>query len=377
MNTDRAKALLTSVLLMASATARSDDSLQALLTRTLEDARAKHEVPAIAAMVQIDGRLEASGVVGVRATGHPERATIDDLWQIGSDTKAFTATLVMRLASKGVLSLDDTLAQTLPSLAARMDPAYRDVTVAELLSHTAGLPALTDPRELPAFRAVIAAERDVRAQRQALAGHYLSSPPPSKRGSFNYSNLGYIIAGAIVETRTGRSWEEAMRAEVFAPLEIAHAGFGPPGTSRAIDQPRGHRQSWWRLVPLDPADPRADNPPALGPAGTIHMSLAEWMRFAQDQLDGERGRGKLFDDTGYRRMHAPRSEKYALGWGVALDQDGAPRLLAHTGSNGYWLADVAIIPERQAIVLVTMNAGNGAAMKALQDIRKPLLDALR
>jgi CubicO group peptidase (beta-lactamase class C family) len=277
--------------------------------------------------------------------------------------------MIMRLAERGVLSLDDTLPKLLPGMASAMDPAYRDVTLARLLSHTAGLAPLTDGRELPAFMAVIRGASDVRAERAAAARHYLALPPASRVGDFAYSNLGYIIAGAIAEARTGKSWEELVREEVFAPLGITHAGFGPPGTSARIDEPRGHRPVAGRLVALDPADPQSDNPRALGPAGTIDITLADWARFARDQMEGALGRGKLLSAAGYRRLQTPVTGNYALGWGAKLDAAGVPVILAHTGSNGYWLADIRIQPPEGLIELVAMNAGDADAQKALEEIQ--------
>jgi CubicO group peptidase (beta-lactamase class C family) len=358
-------AFLLAVLLAVSPAVRAGESSGAFLHRILEAARAKHAVPAIAAWVEARGAV-AADAVGVRAQGHPEAATVDDLWQVGSDTKAFTATMIARLAERGVLSLDDTLPKLLPGMAAAMDPAWRHVTLAQLLSHTAGLPALTDGKDLPEFMEAIRGAGDVRGERAAASRHYLAMPPASKIGDFAYSNLGYVIAGAIAEARTGKSWEDLVRQEVFAPLGITHAGFGPPGTASRIDEPRGHRMLGGRLVPLDPADPSSDNPPAIGPAGTIHITLADWARFARDQMDGALGHGKLLSPAGYRRLQTPVADHYALGWGAKVDAAGMPVILAHTGSNGYWLADIRIVPPEGIIELVVMNAANAQALGEIQ-----------
>lgn len=371
----RASLLFAVLLAIAPAVNASDDSLAAFLRSALEATHAKHRVPAIAALVELRGTT-AVEAVGTRAAGHVERATVEDRWQIGSDTKAFTATMIARLAERGVLSLDETLPRLLPGMASTMDAAYRDVTLAQLLSHTAGLAPLTDGAELPAFMHVIRRANDVRGERAAAARHYLALPPASKIGRFAYSNLGYIIAGAIAEARTGKSWEALVREEVFAPLGITHAGFGPPGTSARIDEPRGHRPLAGRLVALDPADPQSDNPRVLGPAGTINISLAGWARFARDQMEGALGHGKLLSAAGYRRLQAPVTGNYALGWGAKLDAGGMPVILAHTGSNGSWLADIRIQPADDLIELVAMNAGDGDAQQALAEIQAAFRDRL-
>ncbi len=372
-----AKALITLTLLVSSALVRADADLQAFLERTLAAARDQHRLPAVAALVQIDGGIAAEAALGVRALGRANAVTPRDRWHLGSDTKAITATLIVRLAEQGVLRLDDTLAAAWPGIAADMHPDHRNTTLKQLLSHTAGLPPLTDDNELPPFLAAIRSARGVQAQRSAIARHYLAQAPASKAGEFAYSNVGYIVAGAVAEARTGKRWEDLVRSLIFAPLGITQAGFGAPGRSGAFDQPRGHRELAGRLVAIDPTDTEGGNVPALGPAGTVHMPLRDWLRFAQDQLDGVHGRGKLLQAAGYSALHTPVTENYALGWGVLAGADGKPQLLTHSGSNGHWLADIRIMPKHDMIFLVVMNAGNDAASQALVDVGKALKERLK
>ena len=257
------RAVLVAISLFVPSFTRAEDGLQPFLDRTLAATREKDHLPAVAALVQIHGKLAGEAALGVRALGHPEPVTTNDRWHIGSDTKAFTATLIARLVEKGVMRFDDTLAASFPAFAKAMDPAYRNVTMTQLLSHTAGLPPLTDDKDLPPFMAVIKSANGVKAQRAAIARKYLTMPPASKAGDFAYSNLGFIIAGAIAEACTGKTWEDLIRDQIFAPLGIKNAGFGPPGTPGKLDQPWGHKEEAGKLVALDPASAEADNPPAL------------------------------------------------------------------------------------------------------------------
>lgn len=371
------RAVLVAISLFVPSFTRAEDGLQPFLERTLAATREKDHLPAVAALVQIDGKLAGEAALGVRALGHSEPVTTNDRWHIGSDTKAFTATLVARLVEKGVMRFDDTLAASFPAFAKAMDPAYCNVTVTQLLSHTAGLPPLTDDKDLPPFMAVIKSANGVKAQRAAIARKYLTMPPASKAGDFAYSNLGFIIAGAIAEACTGKTWEDLIRDQIFAPLGIKNAGFGPPGTPGKLDQPWGHKEEAGKLVALDPANAEADNPPALGPAGTINIALKDWLLFAQDQLDGEHGHGKLLKPETYRKLHTPVTGNYALGWGAKLGPDGVPLLLTHTGSNGFWVADIRIMPKHDMIFLVVTNAGNAAANQTIKDIGTPLKDRLK
>lgn len=357
--------------------AHADAAVQSLLEQALPWMQRCDHNPAIAALIQIDGKIAGEAAIGNRALGHPESVTIDDRWHIGSCAKAFTATLIGTLVDRQVLAWDDTLEVSLPALAKDMDPAYRHVTIRQLLSHTAGLPPLKDETtEFPVALAVVKSVRGSSAQRLALARYYLSRPPSSEAGTPSYSNLGYVIAGAIAEAHTGKDWWSLLRERVFDPLGIKEVGLGPPGHSGKYDQPLGHGGISGR-EPLDPADLDSDNPAWIGPAGTINISLKSWAVFAQDQLDGALGHGKLLRSVTYKALQTPVSENYALGWGAVLDSDGAPKLLTHGGSNGYWLSKISIYPKQRTIILTATNFGNDVAKKSVEDLDDGLAHRLK
>jgi CubicO group peptidase (beta-lactamase class C family) len=370
------RTLLTLLLLAMPAVAAADASLQAFLEQGVASMRQQAKVPAVAALVQKDGEVVAEVAVGLRAEGHPELVTTHDRWHIGSCTKAFTATMIARLVEQRVMRFEDTLAESLPQLAKDMNPAYRGITVNQLLSHTAGLPPVTDDAEVPDFMAAIQSATGVHEQRMAIARAYLSRAPASTVGEFKYSNLGYILAGVIAENHTGKTWEELVREQVFVPLGITEAGFGPPGRAGAVDQPFGHRGEAGHRVALDPGDEESDNPPALGPAGTMNITLRDWLRFAQDQMDGAQGRGRLLKPETYRRLQTPVVGYYALGWGAKLDAEGRPLVLTHNGSNGYWYAHIRILPPENAILLIATNADDEGIEQQTADLDKAVRERI-
>ena len=94
-----------------------------------------------------------------------------------------------------------------------------------------------------------------------------------------------MIAGYIVERTTGKSWDESIRELLFVPLGMTTAGFGSPGTPDRVDQPRGHDG---KNKPVPPG-PDGDNPPIIGVAGAVHMSLPDWAKYLQLHLRGAKG----------------------------------------------------------------------------------------
>lgn len=371
------KPLLAFLLSASSVVAHADAGLQQFLEKTLTDARDEVNLPAVAALVAIDGQTAAQAAVGVRALRMKEVVTINDRWHLGADTKAMTATMIARLVEANLLSFEGTLEEYFPGIAARMHDDLRAVTLADLLTHTSGLATLSNERDLTEFTLALSTQETLRAQRAAVAVRYLTRAPESKRGEFAYSNLGYVIAGAIAESRTGRTWEELIESEVWKPLGIRQAGFGAPRASRKYGQPLGHLMFKDTLAAIEPSRAVSDNPPALGPAGTVNMTLQDWLLFAQDQLDGANGKGKLLKPETYKRLQTPVTRNYAMGWGAIMDDHGNLTALAHTGSNGNWIADARIMPKKNMIFLVVMNVAGPPAERALRNISQALRDRLQ
>src|SRR5262249_53703034 len=159
---------------------------------------------------------------------------------------------------------------------------------------------------------------------------------------FVYSNQGFTIAGAMLEELTHKTWEELIRKELFEPLHMSSAGFGPPGSTKSIDQPRAHTASG----PVEPG-PQADNPPAIGPAGTVHCSLGDWAKFVSAHLRGENGIASVADAKSFNKLHeCPEGQSYAMGWGRMPRPWAGGDVLTHSGSNTMWYCVVWIAPAK-------------------------------
>jgi CubicO group peptidase (beta-lactamase class C family) len=336
----------------------------------LAPVREKHEVPALAAAVVSSKGLVAVGAVGVRKLGGPPPVTVNDRFHLGSDTKAMTAALLAGLVEEGKLRYDDTLAKAFPRFAGKMRPEWRKVTLAQLLTHHAGF-----PHDLNGGWRDIDGERPVREQRDEALRRATAEKPEREPGKeFHYSNVGYVLAGHMAEQAAGAPWEELMRKRLFGPLGMKSAGFGAMGTPGKVDQPWQHLEGGLRMGP----SPYSDNPPVMGPAGTVHCSLPDWARFIADQLRGARGgRGLLKAET-YRKLNtSPYAGRfYTLGgWGGSAkgERAGGP-LLKHDGSNTMSHATAWVAPARDLAILVVTNQGGDAAEKACHEARDRLLD---
>jgi CubicO group peptidase (beta-lactamase class C family) len=342
--------------------AQSGDSAMAQI---LDSIRQQRNVPALgAAFVRGDGSI-TSAVVGVRKRGTDVRATAEDQWLLGSNTKAITATLVATFVEQGALTWETTLAEVFPELRAKFRGNFGAITLTHLLSHHAGLDRDLNFDDIRRSAPALADQR-VNAVRTA-GSKKLRSVPGSK---FEYSNLGYVIAGAAAERLGGKSWEALIRERVFTPLGMSGCGFGGPGTPGQLDQPWPHNPNG------NPGGPGSwlDSEDVVAPAGRVRCSLADWAKFVLDQMRGANGKGALLKPETYKALHEPRfGGNYAFGWGVASGPWADGVVLNHTGSNGMNFSVAFIAPARDVALLAVTNRSGDAGVKAMSDATTALL----
>jgi len=326
----------------------------------LEPLRTQFDLPALGAAIVSGGTLVALGTTGVRARGSDVAVEDTDLWHLGSCTKAMTATLAARLVEQGRLQWDSTVGALLPDVAMHED--WRPVRLDWLLQHRGGM-ATQPPRAL--WQELWERDEPPQAARAWFVGQLLQAKPDVAPGTKAvYSNQGFNLAGVMLEAAAGgTAWEQLMREHVFTPLGMASAGFGAAGSATRIDQPRGHRDDGRTAVAPGKG---ADNPASIGPAGTVHASLADWARFVALHLRGARGdKGLLLQPESFLRLHtAAEGSTFAMGWVTAQRPWAGGRTLTHNGSNTLNFCRVWIAPERDHAFLVVTNCAGDAAEKA-------------
>lgn len=333
----------------------SGEQIRAILVRVAQE----KDVPALgAAVVKRDEVILA--VTGVRKRGTAAAVTPADCWHLGSNTKAMTAYLLARLIEQQRLNYDATLATLLPDMKDELHNGYRDTTLAELLRHRSGLPANLGGLG-GWFR--ISPTLPLRQQRAQVLQEVLRAAPEKPRGQFEYSNVGYVVAGHLAERVANSTWEDLLRREMFEPLQMTTAGFGPPGNEAVVDQPWPHTSDG---QPRSPASRLADNPPVMGPAGRVHASLGDWAKFIQDLLRGAAGTGGLLPAAAYQPLLNPvPGESYTVGgWSRRLSPRGP--VLVHDGSNTLNYCSAVLFPESGCAVLVVCNQGGPAALEAVK-----------
>lgn len=353
-----------------SATGRSNAES---LDEWVDSVRRQHNIPAMGAIVFRAETTLARGIAGLERSDAVTRVEVQDRFQLGSNTKAITATLLATLVEEGKLSWTTTLPDVFPELRDSMSADFRAVTVDLLLSHHAGISAFEDT-DAKDFKSIPRLSGTPTERRAAFTAWVLRGKPAGPiGGKAIYSNGGYAIAGAIAERITGQSWEALVQARVFKPLSIS--GTFAWSDSPDVNQPWGHHETSGGTRPVDPRDPRERVPPIIWPAGSVELSLQDYAKFLQINLDGLQGHDtQLLKAATIKHLHtSPVSppDRFGLGWGLQ-DFDGAPASV-HVGSAGTFYAITIIQPTRNLGVAVLANAGGERARAAATDAVKTLI----
>jgi len=343
-------AALTAAVACGGARARAPDrpGVVPALRAAVKRDRAAAGIPGVAVAVALPGGRTVTVNAGVadRRTGRP--VTDDTLFAIGSVTKPFTAALLVRLAERGALSLDDPLHRWVPHF------RWADgITVRDLLAMRSGLPNFTD-------------DPDWRAAQDRSAGHawtpartlrYTGSPtaPPGRR--WEYSNTNYVLAGLVAERASGMDYARALRREVLDRRAFPRTVVQPeerPAGPVAVGYNAGIQGSPMRRTPNDGYVPETTVASTAWSAGGMLASARDLARAAQRLFRGDglspsaRATMTRFAATG----HDPPPQ---YGLGLARDTLGGEEVWTHGGDINGFHADLAYLPRRGATIAALTN----------------------
>ena len=275
--------------------------------------------PALFTAAVGESGITRMAAAGVRQRGWGQEVTTGDILRINSNTKAMTATMLATLVEDGVFPNGwETAVQEVFS---GLHGSYHTVTLRELLGMRSGV--RKSARDWNRY-----------GSRHEVVMHEFSRAPKVARGKFHYSNLSFVMAAAMAEKLTGKSWEMLMQERIFNPLGMASAGFGEP-SDRDSKQPWGHihdRDRVWigEERPL---------PEVMGPAGTVSLTMEDWAKFIM----------LWFDDVEPKILsrevltELTTDTRYAAGWHVRPRGTRSKRL-SHGGNSRTWRSRLLVYP---------------------------------
>jgi dipeptidyl aminopeptidase/acylaminoacyl peptidase/CubicO group peptidase (beta-lactamase class C family) len=304
----------------------------------------------------------AYGVLNVR-TQHP--VTSESLFQIGSITKVWTATVAMALVDEGLLALDTPISEVLPELRLADPDVTKQVTLRHLLNHTSGIDGdvFTDTG-----RGDDCLEKYVEVLGEAGQNHPLGA-------TWSYCNSGYALLGRVIEKVTGLTWDQAMRERLYEPLGLTHTVTLPEDAlmfAAAMGHDAGHGDQEGEPVPA----PAWQLPRSIGPAGLVTSTVADVLAFARMHLrrgvaaDGTR----VLSEESAAAMAAHQADlpdKIVLGdsWGLGWIRFGwgGHRLYGHDGNTLGQAAFLRVLPDGTGGGLAVALLTNGGQSRDLYE----------
>ncbi len=308
-----------------------------------------------------------SAVWGTRVLGENNAVQVADRFHLGSNTKAFTSFLVAKAVEQGKLDWKTKFFEVFPNLEAKANSAYKDITLADLLSHRAGIQPFGSEKDIvkiPTFAG------SVREQRVLFAEYALQQEPVKiPQGSFySYSNAGYVLATAMLEQKTDKAWEE-QAVELFNLEMKLSIDFGFPNRLNR-KHPWGHRSiDALKTVPTPPDDHQ--KPLSIfAPAEDLNISIQEYTKWLRHHLLGLQGRDTYLKAETYNFMHFGLNE-YALGWRNIVKGDN--HVSTHEGSLGTFYARAVLFKDKNLGFAMLANSADPKTIIAMNEIQKILL----
>ncbi len=286
--------------------------------------------------------------------------TADSLFQIGSITKVWTATVIMQLVDEGRIELDTPVVAVLPDLRLSDAEVTRSVTIRHLLTHTSGIDGdvFTDTG-----RGDECLERYVAGLADVAQNHPLGV-------TWSYCNSGYSLLGRVIEQLTGMTWDAALRERLFTPLGLSHTVTLPEeallfGTAVGHVEDEG-ADGEQKVEGKQKVAPVWTLPRSIGPAGLITARAADVLAFARMHLTGGRAAdgSSILGEASVAAMAAHQADlpdKYILGdsWGLGWIRFGwdGQRLIGHDGNTIGQAAFLRLLPAQGLAVTLLTNGG--------------------
>lgn len=341
------------------------------LSKEIDSLINKHNIPSLSVMILKDGKIIEHIFRGVRKVGSAEQVSENDIYHLGSCAKAFTASVIFKLIENNKLSLGDKVLSHINS----QDNKYADITIGDLLSHTAGIEAnITGDTwaKLWSFDISPHEGRDIAVK------YFLNSKRKSKAGEkFSYSNLGYVLLGKIIENIEQGTFEEIVKRELFSPLNMNSCVFGPVGRDGKTKGPWPHQKKQDGYTPINPEKIESDNPPTYHSVGGISCSQKDWAKFVS-AIQGVGENKKFFNKKSRELMLKINKDDYTYGaWGRVKKEWANGDIITHSGSNTLNFSFVAAGVDTKFVFLVNTNAVANEVLGIVSSLKKNYLSTIR
>jgi CubicO group peptidase (beta-lactamase class C family) len=317
--------------------------------------RKAYHIPEIAYAVVSSTGIYEMQTIGIKKINTTRVAEATDKFRIGSNTKAITGFIAALLVKQNKITWDTKFFDLYPELKAKSKKVYYNVTLLNLLSFRTKLFPYTYTYAEPTKKQFTGNEDE---QRYQFTKWFFQQEPVAGEDSIHFSNLGYVAAALMLEKVSGKIYKQLV-ADLGTQLNI-HFDFGAPNATNSL-QPWGHDKD---LKPEAPADNYKLN--WLLAAGNITLSLPDYVKFIQLQLQGLAGQSKLLSKEEFEFLHYGLY-KFAVGWFWLKNEDGQSYSY-NIGNPGTFLSKVYVFKDIDKAYILLSNAQSPDTDKGLSTL---------
>jgi CubicO group peptidase (beta-lactamase class C family) len=313
---------------------------QALIDSLLVDYQNTRQFSGVV-LVGRSGRIVFQKAVGYADREKQIENALTTNFNIASMGKAFTATMIMQLVQEGKLQLDQTIKSILPGTKIKKADS---ITVFHLLTHTSGIGNYMMHEKFETDRNTLRSLTDVMPYVEDIEPTFFCV------GSFfDYSNSGFIVLGRIIETVTGKDYQQNLRERIFAPSHISNSYIHHPATFQAPAE----AVPYIAYTSKTYSNSVKEAFPAFSDGG-MQSNVIDLFRFGNALLNKELLSGHMLDSMWKGRNDMRRGGSYGFGWIVNHNEYGK-HIYSHDGGGKGFSSDLKIVKEDGYIIVVLCN----------------------
>ncbi|MEO6917087.1 MAG: serine hydrolase domain-containing protein, partial [Chitinophagaceae bacterium] len=288
------------------------------------------------ALVALNGKPLLIKGYGQKDALNNKPNTENTVFQIGSITKQFTSTVILKLQEEGKLSVKDKLSKYFPGY-----PKGDSVTIENLLTHTSGIYNYTNDNDFMTNKIAIPTNME------SMLAIFRDKPYTFSPGKgYNYSNSGYLLLGYIIQKVTGKPYETMIRELIFKPLKMNHSGFDFTHLADP-DKAKGY---FTYTSTSQIAAPIVDSSVSFA-AGAIYSTVEDLFKWSQAVNEG-----KILKPASWAMAYTVVKNKYGYGW--IIDSIYGKRMITHGGGIHGFNSDMMRIPQDGVTIVLLNNMSN-------------------
>lgn len=357
--------VLFAILILLHKTGFSQQEFINSLDKKITEYMQKWQIPGAAIAIIKDKKIVKMQAYGVKKINTQDKVDIHTLFMIGSNTKAFTGTIMALLESQGKCNLEDKVIKYLPNFTMKDSCRGKNLTLTDILCHRMGMQT---------FQGDFMYWNSDLTNAQVIDKFGKLTPSYDFRTKYGYTNAGFTIAAECIKNISGKTWQEMLQEFVFTPLKMNNT------VALSVDIPKqkniAYPHSFYNNQLVALSFPNIDNLAAAASIGSSVYDMTHWVSMLLDSGKFENKNVipyKVIKRTWYpqtivkRNNNSRRQTHYSLyGLGWHLEDYEGKEIVSHTGGVDGFVTSVTLVPEINLGIIILTNTDQNILYEALK-----------